>query len=449
MIKNIDPNLPVQSVARLGNALYVGGGFTVMNGVGRNYFTSFNLTTGGMNEFAPSFDGPVLTICAGTSKIAIGGSFNNLTYNGVSLSNLRGIVVYDPNFDTFNTVNSLIASPPNPVPGGEYIPGTPPYSISKIKYHISTQTFYAGGRFLFNFVDSLGSTVKGITGLISFNESTLVPNNTTTRYAPYVLPIPDPPNTPTLAIGQGIRSILPANDFDIDQSGNRIFIAFPFVGGPPNLQPGKAYNISNPTSLVDLNWYPLWSSFPANLQFADGKIWIEGTNLGGYSPTIAGPNVLISHIAAIDPNTFQLVSPSGGANPYLINTSNFQGGLNVTKIYDDGTSIFFFGNFWGIGAGPLSTDVKQNISIAKFNKPNYSVTTNEQIDLRYNTVVNYITSFTSTFSCSITDVYLEDGKFYLFGAIPWDCGFVRPNPYTPYIINADGSKYQKEYIGVI
>jgi hypothetical protein len=85
----------VDSLAQLGGTLYAGGNFRlVQQGAttfNRTNLVSFSATNGAVNSFAPTFDGKVFALLATGNALYVGGYFSNV--NGVAR---RGLVKLDP-----------------------------------------------------------------------------------------------------------------------------------------------------------------------------------------------------------------------------------------------------------------------------------------------------------------------------------------------------------------
>ena len=71
-------NGPFQTLALLGTDIYVGGGFTNVNGSGRNNSCAFNTSTGVLTGYNPNVAAPVGAIAANAGIVYLGGGFGQI-----------------------------------------------------------------------------------------------------------------------------------------------------------------------------------------------------------------------------------------------------------------------------------------------------------------------------------------------------------------------------------
>jgi trimeric autotransporter adhesin len=96
-------NYPVNTFVINGSVLFVGGAFTEMNGQTRNRLASLDLNTGAITTWHPSMNGVINTLAISGSTIYIGGDFTTIgstTRNrlaAVDINNATDIKTWNPN----------------------------------------------------------------------------------------------------------------------------------------------------------------------------------------------------------------------------------------------------------------------------------------------------------------------------------------------------------------
>ncbi len=118
-----DANAPVHVIKRLGSELYVGGGFTLIDGVSRNRLAQLAPANGHVLDWNPSVGGPVYVIGTVTGKAFIGGDFSSV--GGLTRRNIAALDVLTGQASSWNpgvngVVNSLYVSSSSIYLGGQF-----------------------------------------------------------------------------------------------------------------------------------------------------------------------------------------------------------------------------------------------------------------------------------------------------------------------------------------
>ncbi len=120
-----DTNGPVYAVASDGTSLYIGGDFTIVNGVARNRLARLDLTTGAVNlTFKAGAGGIVRDLAVVGGKLYVGGEFNNVDnavrHHAAAVNTTNGGL--DPSFDP-NVSGKVLAVAVNPAGTKVYLGG--------------------------------------------------------------------------------------------------------------------------------------------------------------------------------------------------------------------------------------------------------------------------------------------------------------------------------------
>ncbi len=84
-----DGEVLTAEVSCSGTAVYIGGTFTKVNGVTRNYAAKLNISDGALNAWAPSPNAPIQDIAIVRKHLVLGGGFT--TIRGVARTNLASV----------------------------------------------------------------------------------------------------------------------------------------------------------------------------------------------------------------------------------------------------------------------------------------------------------------------------------------------------------------------
>lgn len=108
-----DANNNVRSLLLNNGNLYIGGEFTTLAGLNRNYLGMVNPTTGAVQNWNPSPNGPVYAVTSGSTNIYFGGEFS--VFSGQVRNNAAGILAssqqllpWNPNTD--GAVRTMLAA---------------------------------------------------------------------------------------------------------------------------------------------------------------------------------------------------------------------------------------------------------------------------------------------------------------------------------------------------
>ncbi|TAE30509.1 MAG: T9SS C-terminal target domain-containing protein [Candidatus Kapaibacterium sp.] len=297
-----------------GTTLYVGGNFTVVDGVGRISACSFDIN-GGIGSFVPNVAAPVLAIAHDAiGLVYVGGNFLQVNGN-----------VFRSHFAELLKANSQVHSWPN----GLYPPGNPVTALT-----VSNPYLLIGGNFngppnrltsrdvVTGALDPMwnpnipGGTVKAIAvdgGFVYAGGDFTQVNGSTTRNRVAAFPMPNGANTgvatafnPNITGGsEGVRAIA--------ASGGRVYVGGDFtdVGG----QSRAGFAAFAPLSTITLGAAPA-NAYPMQV------VTITGTNLNQpIGQVLFGGGVPSPSVRLVSGTSIEAVVPFGAtAGPITVNT---------------------------------------------------------------------------------------------------------------------------------
>jgi hypothetical protein len=413
---DIQPNNQVFCTATNGSTLYLGGSFTKIGSLIRNRVASYDLTTGQITSFNPSFSGVVRTICVGATKIAFGGNFTSVSYNGASIR-CSGIILYDIALDAFYDFPTLDISNT-----ALLFRNTP--DISEIVYHSSSNVFYACGEILVAFVDYGGISRVGVTGVLGIFETT------------------------GGLIDLGWRSLSSSGKYVRIDCNCCVIYSNVLYTGVQNANSSTAFNIVSPADITpNTTWdaclSPTGNTAARKMSYIDGDIWIYRysypTTSTYYKKSAPGTIYTVGKLLILDPTDATVQTPT--TNGLTTDSFSFMGAQAVTNMWEDGSYVYLLGSFWGIGL--TGHDTRNTLGgIARISKSTYGMSS-EKNDLRNYQNIAYTNNTISYLQIGWINCYFTyNGEIYTMGYIGSASGQVRSNAYAPYIVQSDFSKKQ-------
>ena len=238
-----ETNSTVLCVVQSGNRVYVGGEFTMIGGVSRNYLAAFDATTGVVDaNWNPNMGGTVYTVAVSGSKVYAGGVFT--TVNGATTRNRLA---------AFNVANESDT--------GTADANWNPNLNNQVRcLAVSGSKVYAGGNF---------STVNGAT----------------TRNCLAAFDVAD--GSDTGIADANWNPNLNSFVYEVAVSGSKVYAGgnFTTVNGGTTRNRLAAFNVADgsDTGIADANWNPNMNSWVFSLAVSGSKI-----HAGGQFTTVNG-----------------------------------------------------------------------------------------------------------------------------------------------------------------
>ena len=412
--------------------LYVGGSFTLINGITCSNFAVISLATGNLTGYLPLFDGNISSIaCCSGGLLVIGGGFSHVTARFVTIINgvQEGDVFVAPvSCDSLVIMNTNISS--NSGAGNLFNafvgafnalgitdktstyagPGNPQASISKIRYHANSGYVFVGGQFW------LSDGINIRQGLLAFN-----------------------PSTNTLAPFNNLTNVQSFYYWDIDQASNKLY--YSNVGVPPYLT--SAWDLSNAPTITAYNWTPHvnFTHLPPSIFCANGKVFLGSINGSDQSLcTDASGNQYFGAVA-VDGVTAILDGVNWG-----FSKEAFDGDTDLfSVVYNNG--LYYLMGAWTHVLPPTTglSYKSPRPSLMVRDSTNGYAFVGDYISFQGPTIIHYIppSVFETNEPSSIYTSVLDGNELHLFGSFPWVDG--QPVG-VHYIMHADGTKIQQRYL---
>ncbi|MCP4644199.1 MAG: hypothetical protein GY851_27400 [bacterium] len=310
---NPNPSSSVVALAVSGGKVYMGGGFTTVNGgaTARNRLAAFNLADGTSAAtpdpaWDPNMDAQVSGIVVSGSKVYVGGSFT--TVNGGATTRNR--------LAAFNPADGTSAATPDPA--------WDPDMNNPVAGHalvVSGGKVYAGGTFT---AVSGGATTRNYLAAFNLADGTSAAT-------------PDPAWDPNMNLIVTSLAV----------SGGQVYVGGAFTaanGGATTRRYLAAFNLADGTSAAtpDAVWDPNVGDVVTALTVFDGKVYA-----GGNFVTVNGGATTRNRLAAFN--------PADGSSAAIAEAWNPNANLPVLELAESGSDGILVGGYFTTVGGSART----------------------------------------------------------------------------------------------